>query len=522
MILIAGPSTFAPLDWTVLGVYLAIVTIVGLLAARKRSASNDFFLGGRAIPMWAVAISVLATAQSAATFVGGPQQSYAGDLTYLSANLGPLIAAFIVAFVFIPAFYRHNVTSIYELLGHEMGTKAQRVASGMFMLGRVFASGARLYIVAIPFAMVAFGGGEIEPIHLIASIIIITVVAALYSIAGGIRAVIWTDVMQTVVYLGCLAIALLLIWQKIPLSPGEMIDVLRNDGEDGKLRVIDLSLDFTKDFTLWTALLGLMLLNLAAYGTDQDLTQRMLTCKSPRQASWSVISATLIAWPVVFMFLAMGLLLYIYYQRPDVMGDAAPAMAAQGSQRVFIDFILHEMHPGLRGLMMAGLFAAAMSSMDSGLNAMSSTTIADFYRPWRRQRDSSYTEGDAGERRAARFASMGWAIAIATFACICIAWQQAANQTLIGFALGVMTFAYSGLLGVFFTALLTKRGNAASAVAAMAVGFATVLLLDPIVQQRLPAALQMEMSFSWRLLIAATLSTMTCMVGERAAVAARY
>lgn len=506
---------FTGLDWMVLGGYLALVALIGLLAARKRSASDDFFLGGRAMPMWAVTISVLATAQSAATFVGGPQQSYAGNLTYLSANLGPLIAAFIVAFLFIPAFYRHNVTSIYELLGHEMGTTAQRVASGMFMLGRVFASGARLYIVAIPFALVAFG--DIEPRHLAVSIIIIAAVASLYSIAGGIRAVIWTDVMQTAVYLGCLAIALLLIWQKIPLSPGEVITVLRADGENGKLRIIDLSLDLTKDFTLWTALLGLMLLNLAAYGTDQDLTQRMLTCKTPRQASWSVISATLIAWPVVFMFLAMGLLLYIYYERPDVMGDTAPALAAQGSQRVFIDFILHEMHPGLRGLMMAGLFAAAMSSMDSGLNAMSSTTIADFYRPWRRKRDASYIEGDARERRAARLASMGWAIAIAGFACICIAWQQAANQTLIGFALGVMTFAYSGLLGVFFTALLTKRGNAASAIVAMAVGFVTVLLLDPLVQQRLPEALQVNMSFSWRLLIAATLSTMTCMVGQRPA-----
>ncbi len=506
-------SPLEALDWLVLGGYLALVVIIGLLASRKRAASDDYFLGGRAMPMWAVAISVLATAQSAATFVGGPQQAYEGDLTYLSANLGPLIAAFIVAFVFIPAFYRRNVTSIYELLGHELGTTSQRVASGMFMLGRVFASGARLYIVAIPFALVAFG--DLQPMQLAVSILIITIVAALYSIAGGIRAVIWTDVMQTVVYLGCLMIALVLIWQKIPLTAMEVFTTLRDDAAGDKLTIIDLSFDLTKPFTLWTALLGLMLLNLAAYGTDQDLTQRMLTCKSPRQASWSVISATLIAWPVVFMFLAMGLLLYIYYERPDVMGDAAPVIGAQGSQRVFIDFILHEMHPGVRGLMMAGLFAAAMSSMDSGLNAMSSTTIADFYRPWRKNREGLYREGDVRERRAARLASLGWAIAIAGFACVCIAWQTAGDETLIAFALGVMAFAYSGLLGVFFTALLTNRGNATSAIAAMIVGFVTVLLLDPLVQQRLPEALQVNMSFAWRLLIAAGLSTATCMLGRR-------
>jgi solute:Na+ symporter, SSS family len=147
----ATQSGFHAIDWAILLCYLALVVAIGLLAAKKRRDGDDFFLAGRSMPMWAVAVSILATAQSAATFVGGPQEAYTGNLTYLATNIGPLIAAIIVGFLFLPRFYQHNVTSVYELIGHEMGSAAQRLASGMFMLGRVFASGARLYIVAIPF-----------------------------------------------------------------------------------------------------------------------------------------------------------------------------------------------------------------------------------------------------------------------------------------------------------------------------------------------------------------------------------
>ncbi len=478
------------LDWVVLGTYLAIVVGLGMHFRRRAARRLEFFLAARSMPVWAVAISVLATAQSAATFVGGPEQSYRGDLTYLSANLGGLIAVLVVAVFFLPAFYRRQVVSIYELLGQDFGLAAQRAASGMFLIGRVFASGARLFIFAIPFAMIAFG--RTEPPYLIGSIAVITVAATLYTLAGGIRAVIWTDVLQTVVYVGATVVALWLLWQRIGLEPAQVVEILRASGD--KIRIVDASLDLTfkRHYNLWAVFLGLTLLNAAAYGTDQDLTQRMLTCRSAARGSWSLILSYLIGWPVLALFMLAGLLLYVFYQQETV-----------DPEYVFVTFILQEMPAGLRGLMMAGLFAAAMSSLDSALNAMASATVSDFYRPSRARRGhGDVTPGR--QVRVSRTAVVLWAIPLGLFASFCVYWQRSSEQRLIDFALGVMVFAYSGLLAVFLTALFTRRGNSASVIAALITGFVTVLAL-----QMTPIAP------AWNMLVATTLSFGVCCLPKR-------
>lgn len=529
---VSPTSTFALFDWAVLVAYLLAVLAIGFWAARLRRSSDDFFLAGRSMPMWAVAVSVLATSQSAATFVGGPEEAYTGNLTYLASNIGPLLAAIVVALLFLPAFYRHNVTSVYELIGHEMGGGAQRLASAMFMLGRVFASGARLYIVSIPFSLVAFG--DVQPNHLVGSIMLVTVAAAIYSTAGGIRAVIWTDVMQVAVYLSCIALALLIVWSKIPLDLSSTIGALRDAEGGDKLIMLDFSFDLSQPYTVWASMIGITLLMIAAYGADQDLTQRMLTCRSARSAGASVITATIIGLPVVGLFLVMGLLLFVYNEHGGFAGNT------DDSRQVFLRFILTDMPTGVKGLMMAGLFAAAMSSLDSALNSMSSTTVADFVRPWRARRAHHAAAGDRTERRIARGASIFWAVSIGLFACLCIIWHRSAQETLIAFALGVMTYAYAGLLGVFFTALLTKRGSARSAVAAMIAGFLIVLLLDgsswssliapvgelPIIGPAIDAAVNAratllqqlhadDLAFAWRLTIAAAAATAVCCLGTR-------
>lgn len=494
---------FHVLDWVVLGSYLAAVVGLGLGFRRRAARRREFFLAGRSMPTWAVAISILATAQSAATFVGGPEQAYSGDLTYLSANLGGFFAVLLVAVFFLPAFYRRDVVSIYELLGQDFGSGAQQAASAMFMVGRVFASGARLFIAAIPFSLIAFGGTD--PLSMLISIAIIVSAATLYTLAGGIRAVIWTDVLQAVVYIGAVGVAVWLLWLKMPMGPVDLVHALRSGGDAAKLTIVDASIDltFTKPYNLWAVLLGLTLLNTAAFGTDQDLTQRMLTCKSAARGSWSLILSYLIGWPVLVLFMLAGLLLYVYYQRPDLMGDAAPVAPTTESAHVFVRWILQEMPAGLRGLMMAGLFAAAMSSLDSALTAMASTTVSDFYRPLRyRQGKGDMTPGR--QVRVSRVAVVFWAIPLAGFAAFCVFWQRQGGQRLIDFALEVMVFAYSGLLAVFLTALFTRRGNSFTAIAALATGFSSVLAL-----QATPLA------FAWKMLAATTLSFAVCCVGRR-------
>jgi len=516
-------TSFVLLDWIALGSYLAVVVAIGVWAGRGRNGGDDFFLGGRRMPLWAVAISVLATAQSAATFVGGPQEAYDGNLTYLAANLGGLIGVVIVAVFFIPAYYRHQVTSVYELIGHHFGGPAQRFASATFMVGRIFASGARLFIVAIPFALITFG--DLAPASMIGSIVLIAAVATAYTITGGIRAVIWTDVLQAVVYLAAIVFALGLLWQKIPVGAGEVIEALRTGGDGGtdKLTVLDGRLtsphDLGRPYTIWAILIGLTLFNVAAFGADQDLTQRMLTCRTARQGGWSAIVSNLIGWPVVLLFLCMGLLLYVFFERPDIMGAAAPGYRTDDSRKVFLEFILHEMPAGLRGLMIAGLFAAAMSSLDSALNAMASTAIADFYRPWRRRRDGTKAVDPRRELRASRLAVVVWAVCRASFAIACVFWQQRSDDTLITFALGVMVFAYSGLLAVFLTALFTRRGNGTSVAAALGSGFLCVLLLQGFVWDRWAPKLGLDFSlaFPWKMLIGTAVSFAVCCLGRRPA-----
>jgi len=524
---------FSWIDWLVLAAYMLVVIGIGIGVSMGRTGRREYFLAGRSIPMWAAAVSVLATALSAATFIGGPQQAYRTNLTYFVANVGGLIAVLIAGIAFIPAYYRMQVTSIYEVLGRGMGPAAQRAASGMFMLGRVFASGARLFMVAIPFSYIAFN--DIESGHLMLSIALIAVGATLYTMIGGIRAVIWTDVVQATVFVACVAIALLSIWSRIPASTAEVVDALRNtplpdQPSVSKLTILDGSLDPTRPYTIWAALIGWSLFNLAAFGTDQDLVQRMLTCRDGRRGTWSVIVSNFITWPVVGMFLVMGLLLYVFYQRPDLMGDAAPSYVIDDSRTVFLDFILHEMGPGMRGLMVAGLFAAAMSTLDSTLNALASTTITDFVRPFlARARPRTAEPGDARvEAWLSRLFVLLWSIVLGTFACVCIVWQARSGMSLIDFALNVMLFAYTGLLAVFVAALFTNRGNSWSAIAALATGFLTIVVIQTgVLDAALAPALDAsgwsstaELAIPWQMCVGVIISFAVVCCGRRRATAA--
>jgi Na+/proline symporter len=247
---------------------------------------------------------------------------------------------------------------------------------------------------------------------------------------------------------------------------------------------------------------GWVLFNLAAFGTDQDLVQRMLTCRSSRSAGWSVILSALIGLPVTALFLVIGLFLFGRDQLPG-----GPGFGGDDSRTVFLSFILQEVPAGLRGLIIAGLFAAAMSTLASGLNSMASTAISDFYVPWRLA--SGRGRDDAAERRVSRAVVLGWAVVLGGFAAGCVAWQTASGLTLIEFALGVMIYAYSGMLAVFLAALLTKRGNGASALAALVTGAVSVILLQMI---RFDGR---SLAIPWLMTASTALAFAVCCAGRR-------
>ncbi len=519
-----APTAFGLLDWIVLALYFVLLVGTGVWVSRRVSNSRDYFLGGRAMPAWAVAISVLATSLSAATFIGGPQQAYEGDLTYLSATLGTIVAAVVVALVFIPAFYKHNVTTVYELLEVRFGSGARRAASAMFMIGRVFASGARVYIAAHALSFILWG--DVASLHLLIAVAALSAAGVVYTIAGGIESVIWADVVQTVVFVGAIVTAMVVLITRIPAPISEIVTALGTAGEGGasKLALIRTTTDLSAPFTLWTALTGFTLLNLAALGTDQDLVQRMLTCRSPLKASWSVISSQLIAIPVVLVFMVLGLLLFVFHKRPDLMGTALGE--APIGKEVFLRFITFDMPPGMSGLMIAGLFAIGLTSLNSALNAMSSTFVSDFYRRWRP------TSSETHYLRAARLAVVAWGVILAFFAALCVWWQSDSTRqtTLLEFALGVMVYAYTGLLAVFLCALFTRRGSTPSVLAALATGFLLTLAMEPALFRAWTALFawsaatpdiadgfrlgELRLAFPWRMVIATAGALAVCLAGK--------
>lgn len=497
-------SDLKPLDWIVLGGYFVVLALTGVyFSRREQKNTDDYFLGGRRMPTWAVGVSIVATSMSAASFIGVPQDGYTGNLTYLSTNIGMVIAAFVVAFLFIPAFYRRRVQTIYELLDQRYGPAAMQATSGAYMLGRIMASGVRVFIGAIPASIIIFGDAGLEPVNLCIAIGILTVVGIVYTLAGGISSVIWTDVIQMGVLLGACVLAIWLIARQLPIGAAETIELLRaNSGspKGSKLTVFQFGSDaepwWTRPFSLPAVLVGFTLMGIASYGTDQDLTQRMLTCRDEKAAARSVIGGILFGVPSVALFLVVGLLLWVFYQQPEMWrshGLEAPVVP-EDSRRVFLSFIIDHMPPGVSGLMMAGLFAAGLSSLNSGINAMASTFVNDFYRRLAPGRDERHY------LRTGRIAVVGWGLILGGFAVVCVFWQTREGElqeksTLLTFALSVMTFAYAGLVPVFLTALLTKRGSTAGVIATLITGFVLVLSMQPIVWDKVYDLGQMRDAF---------------------------
>jgi SSS family transporter len=519
-----APSGFQALDWAVLAIYALVLAGTAAVVSRRPRDADAYFVGERSMPVWAVALSVVATALSAATFIGAPEQSFSGDLAYLSANLGAIIAVLVVGWRFIPAFYRERVVTVYELIGNRFGRPAAMASSWTFLVGRVFASGSRLFIAATPLALLVSGDGlATTPGQLMAAIAMIAAIGTVYALVGGIASVIWTDVVQMVVLLGATLAALVLLLHRIPLDPGAIVSLLADTrvgqtathAGHSKLAVISLDLSPGSAFTLFTALTGWTLFNLAAYGTDQDLAQRMLTCRSAVAGGRSALLAIVAGIPVSLLFMVIGLLLYVFYARPEAMGAAAPGYPPPKPSSAFLVFILREMPAGLRGLMMAGLFAVAFASLLSALNAMASATLNDIYRPLAGLR--GLPRDARRELLVGRLAVVGWGVVLALFACLCVWWQQANGETLIEFALGVMSFAYAGLLAVFLTALFTARGNSASAIAALLTGFAAVGAMQPAVWKAWTGGV--TLASPWRLVIATALAFAVCCLGRRDAAA---
>jgi SSS family solute:Na+ symporter len=515
------------LDWTVfIGYFLLLASLAIWVNQRQANNSSDYFLGGNNMPPLLVAISVLATSQSAATFLGGPDMGFRGNLSYLATNIGAIIATLLVIKWLIPRYYHLKVTTVYELLESRFNATAKNHAGKMYLFGRVFASGARLYMAALAVAMLLFN--NIDASSVVMAIVLLAAVGLACTMAGGIRSVIYTDALQCAVYVSAALVVLGYLYHSLQLDLASLYAVLSQPLADGtsKLLLFDFRADISSSgvFTVWSALTGFVLLNIAAFGLDQDMTQRVLTCKTAAGGAKALLTSALLVIPVMLIFIIIGLLLYIYYQRPDVFSNNGSYSGSFDGEQitVFMYYVLNEMPSGLRGLVVVGVIAAALSTITSGLNSMASVLVADMYRPWREQRGANThctTNGpgsnDRHYVRAGQWAMLLTAVVLSLMAIVCFYWQQYSAMPLLAFALSVMVFSYSGLLGVFFTALFSKRGNSSSVTAALLAGFTVTLLMQPyILQQLSPTLASLDLGFTWQLCLGTVVAWLVCWSGN--------
>jgi SSS family solute:Na+ symporter len=503
---------YAFIDLIVIALYFISVVYVGLKFGQRENSLEGFALGGRSIPWWAVLASIVAAETSAATFLGTPGEGFElVNYTYLQIAIGTVIGRIIVAFLFIKPFFDYKVYSIYEFLEARFGSGTRTAASTLFLITRVLASGARLYVAAIVLAVgFALVTGvqptQIQQIWLyLGSIAFITVLTAIYTSIGGIKAVVWTDCIQSTVMLGGAVSAVLVLAMHI--GPEQVSKLVNATNLPMITSGTVASAPFwqnvrsvlTSDYTIWAALLGSTFTTLATHGTDQDMVQRMLTASDYKKSRLSLITSGLADLPIGFLFLTIGILLHWFYQ---INHD--PGLPHKNTE-VFAYFILTQMPVGLRGLLVAGIFATSMGSLSAALNALATSYTRDFYQPAHPGADDQKCV-NAAKRFTYVFAFLMIVVASST-AYFVIAHP---DSRIIPIVLGIFGYTYGSLLGVFLLGLLTKtRGSDFGNYIAMAAGAFVVIIITGLPNQILELLdmrpfqplLQIPIvSFPWRIM----------------------
>jgi solute:Na+ symporter, SSS family len=475
------------IDSAVLLLYFVLIISIGLYMGRKEENLKDFALGGRRIPWWAVLASIIAAETSAGTFFGTPGEGFAlRNYTYIQLAFGTILARILVSYIFIKPYYDYKVFSIYEYLTARFGVGSKNAASAVFMFTRVLASGARLYVAAIALVLAyemirGTRPGQTETLFIyIGATVVIVILTAIYTTFGGIKAVVWTDFIQASIMMGSALVALGLLYSAIP---GGWHKVVELHGGFHLSDVITTGLDpaksgwakwkgmFEIEYTIFAGLIGSTFMTMATHGTDQDMVQRMLTAVDVRRSRRSLILSGLADIPIALTFLSIGLLLWVYYQThfdPNL---------PKSPNETFCHFILYEMPIGLRGLLIAGIFATAMGSLSTAINALATSFTRDWYEPYINPRAT-------GEQslRTVRWATVGFSVLMIIVASATSYFVIVLpNVRIIPIVIGIYGYTYGSVLGIFLAGMLTKtRGNNRGNIIAMITGFIVVTIISDL------------------------------------------
>ncbi len=456
------------LDLAIIFGYLIGIVLFGAWFGRKQKTTRDYFLGDRSVPWWAVAFSIVATETSTITFISVPGIAFSrgGNYQFLQLVFGYMLGRIVIAILFIPSYFRGELLTVYQLLDRRFGGKIKMLAASLFVVMRNIADGIRLLLTAIVLAAVytSFQPTANAETIVVASIILIGVAMIVFTYFGGMEAVIWVEVVQLGIYIvGALAAAIILT-QSID---GGLSGALALGSQFNKFSLFDFSFDMTKTFTFWAGLIGGCFLTMSTHGTDQYLVQRYLCTDRPRKAATALLTSGAIVLAQFIGFLFIGVLLFAFYHPhtdPGYATAAATAFPFTGGDRVFPDFITRHLPTGLSGLVVAAIFAAAMSS---SLNAIAATSVNDLYRPFRQKLS------DAHYLKVSHWLTLLWGVVQIGVALL----VRNQNRSALDQALSVASLINGPVLGVFLVGVFLKRVSEPPALIGMLASMAAMIYI---------------------------------------------
>jgi SSS family transporter len=454
---------FSAVDYAVLLLYLVGITIFGTKFRRTQRTVRDYFIGAKNTHWLVISLSIVATETSTLTLIGVPAIAYAtyarpeqgGNFTYLQVVFGYIVARVIISLIFIPAYFKGDLLTAYELLKKRFGAKTKNFAASLFLVMRALAEGVRVFAASLVLGAVLGVSLPGLPNLWLWSIVIVGVLTLIYTFEGGIAAVIWTDLIQLVIYVGG---SLLAAYELITLVPGGWGAIAAHAAETNKFQVFSFSWDFSVPFTFWAGFLGGTFLTMASHGTDQLLVQRLLTCRDRRDSQKALVFSGFVVLFQFALFLLIGVMLSAYYK-------AFPLTTPVKNDQIFPTFIVQRLPHGVSGLVIAAIFAAAMSNLSGSLNSLSSSTVIDFYRPLINPdaRDEHYL-------RLSRWFTAAWGVVL-----IVIAVVSSGVNSVFTAGLTIASLVYGPMLGAFLLGVLTRRTNQAGVMAGMSASLAFMI-----------------------------------------------
>jgi len=434
------------IDFIIVALYLIAIAILGIKSGGKQKNVKDYVLGSKSVPWWAVCFSIVAAETSTLTFISIPGLAYLTNLNFLQVTVGYLIGRIIVAFVFLPAYSKGEMETAYSYLERRFGSKTRSFASIVFLFTRTAADGVRLFATAIPLKLML-------DISYPMAIFIIAVISLMYTYTGGVKGVIWVDVIQMFIYLGGAILSGIILLNNY--LPDGWNSVLIASSVKNKFNIINLGFDkgilgfFSDPYTLFAGLLGGAFLSMASHGTDQLIVQRLLSTKDLRSGQKAIIGSGIIVIIQFAIFLILGLMLYSYYGPMDMKSD-----------EIFPKFIIEKLPVGISGIIIAGLFAAAMSTIAGSMSSLASSTMLDLYKPFKGENSNN------NDLKVSRLFTVMWGILL-IFSAI---FFMNSSRAVVELALSIASFTYGGLLGTFLLGIFVKNAKQEDALAGFTAG----------------------------------------------------